>query len=215
MFTHKPVYLLDNYDGKSKDQNKHYNHIKAAAAAGFERYFPVNKALYNSILANVELNLPIVLDPMEQAILCNNNASIVIGRSGTGKTTALVYKLRAIHLQAQGSTIRQMVVTRSRLLAKHIEATFWSLNESASIARKTPTELAAMAQQYQQQLDPTLIEFDNELDLQEDLPSHFSHLEDSHFPLFVSFDKVSSSILHKELRKFTESVFTVMLAFGG
>ncbi|CAE6516812.1 unnamed protein product [Rhizoctonia solani] len=186
MFTHEPVYLLDNYDGKSKDQNQ------AAAAAGFERYFPVNKALYNSILANVEVNLPIVLDPVERAILRNDKASIVIGRSGTGKTTALVYKLRAIHLQAQGSTIRQMVVTRSRVLAKHIEATFRSLNESASIASKTPTELTAMAQQYQQQSDPALIEFDNELDLREDLPSRFSHLEDSHFPLFVSFDKLCS-----------------------
>ncbi|CAE6533230.1 unnamed protein product [Rhizoctonia solani] len=184
MFTHEPVYLLDNYDEKSKDQNK------SGVTAGFERYFPVNRALYNSILANVEVNLPIVLDPLERAIVHNDKASIVIGRSGTGKTTALVYKLRAIHLRSQGTPIRQMVVTRSRVLAKHIQATFESLIESTSIANKNAEQLAVMARQYQQQSDPALIEFDNELDLREDLPACFSRLEDSHFPLFISFDKV-------------------------
>ncbi|CUA75351.1 TPR and ankyrin repeat-containing protein 1 [Rhizoctonia solani] len=174
----------DNYDEKSKDQNK------SGATAGFERYFPVNKALYNSILANVEINLPIVLDPLERAIVHNDKASIVIGRSGTGKTTALVYKLRAIHLQSQGTPIRQMVVTRSRVLAKHIQATFQSLIESTSIANKNAEQLAVMAKQYQQQSDPALIEFDNELDLREDLPACFSQLDDSHFPLFISFDKL-------------------------
>ncbi|KAG8706086.1 hypothetical protein FRC11_008525, partial [Ceratobasidium sp. 423] len=158
----------------------------------FERYFPVNKSLYNSILANVEVNLPIVLDPLERAIIRNKNASIVVGRSGTGKTTALVYKMRAIHLQPQASSIRQMVVTRSRVLAKHIEATFRSLIESTSIANKTTAELAIMAEQYRQQSGPALIEFDNELDLREDLPSRFSLLEDSHFPLFISFNKLCS-----------------------
>ncbi|CAE6458140.1 unnamed protein product [Rhizoctonia solani] len=131
-----------------------------------------------------------MLDPLERAIVHNEKASIVIGRSGTGKTTALVYKLRAIHLQPQAPGIRQMVVTRSRVLAKHIEASFRSLIESTNIANKTPAELAIMAEQYKQQSDPALIEFDNELDLREDLPSRFSLLEDSHFPLFISFDKL-------------------------
>ncbi|CUA70034.1 TPR and ankyrin repeat-containing protein 1 [Rhizoctonia solani] len=195
----------DNYDEKSKDQNKvrvfllmpsnisppfYDDNLQSGATAGFERYFPVNKALYNSILANVEVNLPIVLDPLERAIVHNDKASIVIGRSGTGKTTALVYKLRAIHLQSQGTPIRQMVVTRSRVLAKHIQATFQSLIESTSIANKNAEQLAVMAKQYQQQSDPALIEFDNELDLREDLPACFSQLEDSHFPLFISFDKL-------------------------
>ncbi|KAJ1301849.1 hypothetical protein OPQ81_009076 [Rhizoctonia solani] len=85
-----------------------------------------------------------------------------------------------------------MVVTRSRVLAKHIEAGFRSLIESTSIADKTADELAVIAEQYKQQSDPSLIEFDNELDLREDLPSRFSLLEDSHFPLFISFDKLCS-----------------------
>ncbi|EUC55350.1 UvrD-like helicase carboxy-terminal domain protein, putative [Rhizoctonia solani AG-3 Rhs1AP] len=183
MFTHEPVYLLDNHNG-TEDRNK------ACIPVRLERFFPVNKALYNSILANVELNLPIVLDPLERAIVHNKKASIVIGRSGTGKTTALVYKLRAIHLQPQAKSLRQMVVTRSRVLAKHVEATFRSLIESTSIAEKTATELSALAEQHQQQSGPALIEFDSELDLREDLPSRFSLLEDSHFPLFISFNKL-------------------------
>ncbi|CAE6446890.1 unnamed protein product [Rhizoctonia solani] len=198
MFTTEPVYLPDNYYEGSEDQTKGradphaLGAVKAASEAGYERYIPVNKALYNSVRANVEVNLPILLDPLERAIVHNKSASIVIGRSGTGKTTALVYKMRAIHLQDQESTIRQMVVTRSRVLAKHIEATFRSLIESASIANKTSSELSIMAEQYKERVDPAVIEFDNELDLREDLPPQFSLLEDSHFPLFISFDKLCS-----------------------
>ncbi|KAH7303698.1 hypothetical protein B0J17DRAFT_724046 [Rhizoctonia solani] len=102
--------------------------------------------------------------------------------------------MRAIHIQTQASPVRQMVVTRSRVLAKHIEATFRSLIKSTSIANKTPAELALTAEQYRQQSDPALIEFDNELDLREDLPSRFSLLENPYFSLFPSFDKLCSLI---------------------
>ncbi|GAB1527760.1 hypothetical protein RhiTH_010948 [Rhizoctonia solani] len=168
--------ILDEYDGKS-----------ATTDSG-----PTEDPTKPAVRANLEVNLPINLDPLEKSIVHNQNATIVVGRSGTGKTTALVYRMRAIHLQDQASTIRQMVVTRSRVLAKHIEATFLSLIESTSVANKTEAELAVMAEQYKQRSDPALIEFDNELDLREDLPPRFSLLEDSHFPLFISFDKVSS-----------------------
>ncbi|CAE6447127.1 unnamed protein product [Rhizoctonia solani] len=50
-------------------------------------------------------------------------------------------------------------------------------------------------------LDQALVEFDNEVDLRTDLPHRFSLLNESHFPLFISFDKLCSLIeadLHEE-----------------
>ncbi|KAG8711949.1 hypothetical protein FRC08_015211 [Ceratobasidium sp. 394] len=49
-----------------------------------------------------------------------------------------------------------------------------------------------MADQARQNKETALVEFDNSVDLRQDLPSRFSLLEDSNFPLFISFDKLCS-----------------------
>ncbi|KAG8741119.1 hypothetical protein FRC10_003300 [Ceratobasidium sp. 414] len=47
-----------------------------------------------------------------------------------------------------------------------------------------------MAEEARQKPNQALAEFDNEIDLRDDLPASFSALDDSHFPLFISFDKL-------------------------
>jgi hypothetical protein len=112
----------------------------------------------------------------------------------TGKTTALVYKLRAnsqLAARSEDTTpIRQLFVTRSKVLTQHIAANYRGLIESSEIAFKTPEELAEMRQKNESYQNRELVEFDNEIDLRDDLPERFSQLDNSNFPLFVSFDKV-------------------------
>ncbi|KAG8742059.1 hypothetical protein FRC11_014517, partial [Ceratobasidium sp. 423] len=169
---------------------------EANAMIGLERYLPASKALYNSIIANIELNFPFVLDSHEREIVNHRGASIVVGRSGTGKTTALIYKMRAINqaLVDLEQEKRQLFVTRSPVLARHVESNFRGLIDSANIANKTPEELAEMANSSEDRTAPALVEFDNEVDLRKDLPSRFSLLGEAHFPLFISFDKLCSLI---------------------
>jgi hypothetical protein len=100
--------------------------------------------------------------------------------------------MRAISESERPGT-RQLFVTRSPVLARHVESSFHSLVDSLNIASKTKEELAAMARQSEKQLDQALMEFDNEVDLRKDLPPRFSLLKKSHFPLFVSFEKVCRS----------------------
>ncbi|QRV91835.1 UvrD-like helicase carboxy-terminal domain protein [Ceratobasidium sp. AG-Ba] len=149
-----------------------------------------------AIIADLDINLPMLLDTHERAIVNYFGASVVIGRSGTGKTTALIYKMRAVNqLEGSGdSPIRQMFVTRSRVLARHVESSFRGLTGSAELAYKTTDELQAMAQRARESPQRTLAEFDTELDLRDDLPVSFSLLEDRHFPLFVSFDKLCAML---------------------
>ncbi|KAJ1300870.1 hypothetical protein OPQ81_002508 [Rhizoctonia solani] len=168
-----------------------------------DRFAPFNKALYNSIVADLEMVLPMVLDEHERAIVSHKGASIVIGRSGTGKTTALIYKIRAVDQEhaakEERQPIRQMFVTRSRVLAQHVEATYQGLAEFTNIAFKSDTELKAMAKQSQEDPDRALVEFDTEIDLRNDLPPRYSDLTDSHFPLFLSFEKLCS-LLEADIR---------------
>jgi hypothetical protein len=86
--------------------------------------------------------------------------------------------------------VRQLFVTRSKVLTQHIAANYQSLVKSSEIAHKTPEELAEIRRNNEKYWERELVEFDNEIDLREDLPDRFSQLQDSHFPLFIPFDKV-------------------------
>ncbi|KAG9098169.1 hypothetical protein FS749_004519 [Ceratobasidium sp. UAMH 11750] len=182
------------YEGAEQEEEAGHDQEEIQNIIGLERYVPFSKALYNSIVADIDVDLPIVLDTHEREVVNCTKASIVIGRSGTGKTTALIYKMRAVDQSArlvEGTRpIRQLFVTRSRVLAQHVESTFRGLIRSAELASKTMAELQAMAEEARQKPNQALAEFDNEIDLREDLPASFSALNDSHFPLFVSFDKL-------------------------
>ncbi|KAG9099395.1 hypothetical protein FS749_001367 [Ceratobasidium sp. UAMH 11750] len=172
-----------------------------------EKFTPITKSLYNSILADMEAVLPMALNPDERRIVRHQGTSVVIGRSGTGKTTALIYKLRA---NAQASAmldneppIRQLFVTRSRVLTQHIARNYRGLLESSDIAHKTREELAEIRRDNENNRKRELVEFDNEVDLRDDLPERFSLLADSHFPLFISFDKLCS-LLEADIQSLQE-----------
>ncbi|KAJ1305411.1 hypothetical protein OPQ81_000423 [Rhizoctonia solani] len=138
--------------------------------------------------------LPIILNPDEKAIVRYQGTSVVIGRSGTGKTTALVYKMRANAQVAEVSdstgSMRQLFVTRSPVLTRRVASYYKGLIESSEIANKSPEELEIMRQLNQNYQPRDLLEFDNEADLRDDLPDRYSELTGAHFPLFISFDKL-------------------------
>ncbi|CAE6340573.1 unnamed protein product [Rhizoctonia solani] len=92
-----------------------------------------------------------------------------------------------------------MFVTRSRVLAQHVESTYQGLAEFTDIAQKSDQELKDMAKQSREDPDRALVEFDTEVDLRADLPTRYNDLCDSHFPLFISFDKLCS-LLEGDIR---------------
>ncbi|KAG9080117.1 hypothetical protein FRC06_007061, partial [Ceratobasidium sp. 370] len=84
---------------------------------------------------------------------------------------------------SEDTPIRQLFVTRSRVLALHVEASFRELTKPTETLCETDAGHGAK---------DTLLDFDDEADLRSALPPKFSLLEDSHFPLFVSFDQLCS-----------------------
>ncbi|KAG8698864.1 hypothetical protein FRC11_014127, partial [Ceratobasidium sp. 423] len=132
--------------------------------------------------------------PDERKIVRHHGTSIVIGRSGTGKTTALIYKMRAnAQLAARSDEVRptrQLFVTRSKVLTQHIARNYQGLIDSSEISNKSTHELEEMRKVNQKYQNQELVEYDNSVDFRVDLPHRFSELKDSHFPLFVSFDKL-------------------------
>ena len=96
-------------------------------------------------------------------------------------------------MQANGmSKPRQLFVTQSRALAGKVEEYFSQLMESLSTASHSPKELVNLAKTKQcEREEERLIDLDDEVTWRNDLPERFSLLEECHFPLFITFDRVS------------------------
>jgi len=100
---------------------------------------------------------------------------------------------RSYHLCRDSvSKPRQIFVTQSRVLAGKVEEYFLKLLESLITASQSLQDLAKLAKAKKPQQDEDgLIDQDDVLNWRSDLPHRFSLLNDHHFPLFITFDRVS------------------------
>lgn len=89
---------------------------------------------------------------------------------------------------------RQLFVTQSRVLAGRVEEYFSKLMESLVAESKTPHELAVLAKKVDHTQE--LVDIDDDQNWRSDLPERFSLLEDEHFPLFLTFDRVCLFHIH-------------------
>jgi hypothetical protein len=77
---------------------------------------------------------------------------------------------------------------QSRMLASKVEEYFSKLLDSLATAHHTPKELTRIAKKAK---ESRLVDEDDEENWRGDLPTKFSQLQDEHFPLFVTYDRVS------------------------
>jgi hypothetical protein len=88
--------------------------------------------------------------------------------------------------------LRQIFVTQSRVLAGKVEEYFAKLMESLIIGGRSQTELAEIARaKKNKEKAEDLVDVDDDVNWRADLPDRFSLLQDEHFPLFITFDRVS------------------------
>lgn len=97
-----------------------------------------------------------------------------------------------------GGKRRQLFITKSRTLARRVEEYFTSL--AKSLDRTFNLTLGGVAGRQLDSdsvaSDELIFEDDGDIDkYRPDLPLRFSELKDDHFPLFLTFDKVSISNL--------------------
>ena len=92
---------------------------------------------------------------------------------------------------------RQVFVTQSRVLATRVEEYFSKLLESLDAGQKSNEELKEMAEQKKQlkEGEGALYDVDDDVTWKAGLPKKFSLLQDEHFPLFLTFERVRLSLL--------------------
>ncbi|KAG7450801.1 uncharacterized protein BT62DRAFT_928080 [Guyanagaster necrorhizus] len=158
-----------------------------------EKYVTFSQPFLNTILADVDATFPHMVSTQEKCIIEHPQSCYVIGRSGTGKTTTMLFKMLLIErtFQLMESDLprpRQVFVTKSRMLAKKVQEYFSKLASSLAMASQTFAELMRLPKAAQYQDDLGLVDVDDIIDWRSDLPAKFSELEEKHFPLFITFD---------------------------
>ncbi|KAF8533500.1 hypothetical protein BDD12DRAFT_898763 [Trichophaea hybrida] len=145
------------------------------------KFYEFTKPVMDSFLTkNLTAEFPFDTSPEEiEVIKHNESGTLIMGRSGTGKTTCLVQKLvrnyTARKSLAGQAVIRQVLLTRSRLLVEKLKVYTRRLVES-QLSKALPTE--------EQSDDFTLGE--ENLMISKTLIS----LEDGDFPLVCTFDQL-------------------------
>ncbi|KLO20395.1 hypothetical protein SCHPADRAFT_897689 [Schizopora paradoxa] len=164
-----------------------------------EKYVALSQTLLTCILADQEVSHVFNVSPYEREIIEHDSSCYVLGRSGTGKTTTMLFKIFGIERAAKAqlrqnvitSAPRQLFVTQSRVLAGRVEDYYKKLSDFLQTAYMSNEELVKRhrSRKIDDDDDGDLVDVDEE-EWHEDLPKCFSDLEDRHFPLFLTFDKL-------------------------
>ncbi|KAI6128067.1 hypothetical protein EDD16DRAFT_170251 [Pisolithus croceorrhizus] len=163
------------------------------------KYVKLSKAYLNGLIAEREVELPFQLATEEWQIVQCSTSCYVIGRSGTGKTTAMIFKMVGIQRaweQVSGvRKPRQLFVTRFPVLAAKVEDFFTGLVESLALAGRTEDELRILRSQTQSaEQQPPIIDPLDALNYRSRAPQKYSQLSDQDFPLFITFDQLARMV---------------------
>ncbi|KAH9005752.1 hypothetical protein EDB86DRAFT_2795497 [Lactarius hatsudake] len=165
-----------------------------------EKFVAFSQALLTSILADQEAIHVFQVSPHEQEIIEHAHSCFVQGRSGTGKTTTMLFKMLGMenswqqNRELRPNRPRQLFVTQSRMLADKVEEYFIKLLQSLVLASKTEGGISDLLERQKNKEEAGLVDQDEAVNWREDLPQRFSDLQDTHFPMFITFDKLSAMI---------------------
>ncbi|KIK41852.1 hypothetical protein CY34DRAFT_84670 [Suillus luteus UH-Slu-Lm8-n1] len=161
-----------------------------------EKYVAFSQAFLHGLIANQDVHHVFELSLQEQKVVKCTTSCYVLGRSGTGKTTTMLFKILGIQRAWELSPPdmpkpRQIFVTKSRMLATKVEEYFMRLSESLAMAGYTLPEIAKLKAQ---SIEDDLFDHDDTPESQMNVPAKYSQLGDNHFPLFVTFDQLAKMI---------------------
>ncbi|KAJ7139395.1 hypothetical protein C8R44DRAFT_867547 [Mycena epipterygia] len=154
-----------------------------------------SQSLLDSILHDLDVAFVLEISPKELDIIEHPHSCYVLGRSGTGKTTTMLYKMLLVEASSEPSASptsisRQLFVTQSRILADKVGEHFAKLLGGYRPSAVSENIKAA------KKADRALVDIDEENDWRSDLPKKYSDLQDADFPLFVSFDQLCTMLEH-------------------
>ncbi|KAH8984684.1 hypothetical protein EDB92DRAFT_2117028 [Lactarius akahatsu] len=162
-----------------------------------EQYSVLSQNIIRDILEGHEYSHIFQVSWEEKKVIEFTKSSFVLGRSGTGKTTVIVFKIFGIERawQNQGSIgprPRQLFLTKSQLLANKVEHEYVDLLFSLYAGPDTPQYICERIKHWNSRRKNNALDQDGAEGMRDDLPEKFSELQDGHFPLFITVDTLWS-----------------------
>ncbi|KAG9016355.1 hypothetical protein FRB90_003160 [Tulasnella sp. 427] len=149
-----------------------------------EKFVPLSRTFFDAIQKYDETSFMFAVSSPEYNIIRHPSSCLVLGRSGTGKTTCMLFRMIGLDIATEksGQPLRQMFVTQSRTLARRVRSYCMQLRQTEA------NEVGSNSAQKAPGL--SLLEMDESAEEEGLLPKKFSELEDAHFPLFLTYDQL-------------------------
>ncbi|KAF9230331.1 hypothetical protein BU15DRAFT_83761 [Melanogaster broomeanus] len=144
-----------------------------------DKYVTFSQGFLNGLIANQDVEHVFELTPQERVIVDCKASCYVLGRSGTGKTTTMLFKMLGIQ--------------RAWEMQTSVEEYFTKLLESLALAGYSLEQLKQMKARCTTRVEG-LVDLDDVPEDRSGIPMRYSALEANHFPLFVTFDKLARMI---------------------
>ncbi|CAG8599954.1 4791_t:CDS:10 [Funneliformis mosseae] len=168
------------------------------------KFIPISRDLFKS--------LAFLVSKTEYEIINDPSSAVVFGRSGTGKTTCIVfrllisylksqlYKTPSLHIDNENFYKRQIFITLNPILCLRVKKYFKQLQKSAELAGETISKAQFIA--WKKECGSSKTFDDNNMHEEDDvkkilgeIPNSFRLLTDQHFPLFITYEKFSEMLL--------------------
>ncbi|KAH8984682.1 hypothetical protein EDB92DRAFT_2117025 [Lactarius akahatsu] len=175
-----------------------------------EQYSVLSQDVIRDILEGHEYPHAFQVSLEEKEVIEFSKSSFVLGRSGTGKTTVIVFKIFGIERAWQnrgsiGPRPRQLFITKSQFLANKVENDYVNLLSSLSAGPDMPQYVRERIQHWNLRRRNKILDLDDAEVTRDDLPERFSELQDAHFPLFITVDTLWSLLEADMMPSTTES----------
>ncbi|KAH9924689.1 uncharacterized protein BXZ73DRAFT_50396 [Epithele typhae] len=143
-------------------------------------------------------------EEQQQIMTHDSSCYVIAGRSGTGKTTVIVFKMLAMDKAWQdnafGRRPRQLFISQSKNLVDAVKGYYDKLRLSIEVGRMSKTALKEMASN-REAVDQVerLNDLDEAVERDKNQPRRYGELQESSFPLFMSFGRLCV-LLENEFR---------------
>jgi superfamily I DNA/RNA helicase len=201
---------IESDDEKEYDENTEEDHdlnLQFSSESSILRWNTISQSIIHALLTEekVKADPLLELSPAEENLVKLSQAVpyFVLGRAGTGKTTVILMKIYAYHLAAltidpaasELSIPKQIVCTMSAPLILHfarIYGRMLSLTDfDSSIHPEWRERLEDIGYNDRfNSLDENQLDYDAVTRIMTNIPNDFTKLNDSDFPLFITFRKL-------------------------
>ncbi|CAJ0828523.1 6091_t:CDS:10 [Entrophospora sp. SA101] len=191
------------------NQTDDENLLKVHEMLATNKFVPLSKNLFRSLVRG-GTDFTFQVSKLEYEIINHPSSAIVIGRSGTGKTTCIMFRLLGSYLTSQlnempssndnnaNSHKRQIFITLSENLCCRVKEYFNKLQGSA----KLTNEKMSMAQFYESvnrkgcsNIDVKNVTKRGKGNIVDYTPNSFRQLTKGHFPLIITYKTLIDMLL--------------------